>query len=70
MKLTQSRRNLLGQMKNRGYAACGPSAGGSPTLADELVRSGLASFSSEFSGTRYYKITDAGRAALRTDKQP
>lgn len=63
-KMTQSRRNMLGQMVNRGYIACGEGTGGSRDLAEELVLKGLAERCAEFSGTRYFQITPAGRAAL------
>jgi hypothetical protein len=62
--LSQSNKNFLGQMARHGYIACGDGVGASKETGEKLSRLGLAMLGSTLCGTRYYIITDAGRAAL------
>lgn len=63
VKLTQQRRNILGQARRRGYVICGAHSGQSITLARELIQCGLLT-GHMVGDTLYAQLSGLGRRVL------
>jgi hypothetical protein len=67
-ELKQSERNILGQLRRRGYSICGRHIGQSPAVGERLIARGLAV--GRWCGeVLYLNLTPAGRALIAKEAE-